>query len=546
MRSLPLLAFAFVALLLFPVAAGGVPGVPTLHVRKIGDGRVASVPPGIDCGLDCTETYAPDTLVELSATPGAGFGFTGWTGACAGASTCIVQMTSAKTVTAKFQRFPLRVLRHGGGTVTGPGISCGLDCQESYAAKSTVALTATAAPGSGFLGWSGACSGAGACQVAMTGAKRVTATFVSFKLTVKTLGSGSVTGPGISCKGDCTEGYAPGRIVALTANPAPGWMLSAWSGACTGAGDCAVTMAATRKLTAKFVRASSFPLAVKDTGTGTGTISSTDGTLDCSGECSHVYPVNAMVELEAAPAADSVFIGWSGACSGLATCVVKMDRVRSVSAQFMVPAPLAFREIVANPSAVDSGQSTAITITARMAAATVPDPSSVSLVRILADGSTLPTGTTFVAVSDVPDLAVDEVAARGTVTVTEDGPALIAFVLSAPGVGGAVQSPPFFLTIVALRPFEFARTAFADAVEQGDTDAVNEMLTRRLADAGALDGLSPDDRVALANAVRSCAVVEEIEVMKICTATTTIAGRTGELRFFFLQDGSGHWRILTW
>jgi nitroreductase len=153
---------------------------------------------------------------------------------------------------------------------------------------------------------------------------------------------------------------------------------------------------------------------------------------------------------------------------------------------------------------------------------------------------------TFVAVSDVPDLAVDEVAARGTVTVTEDGPALIAFVLSAPGVGGAVQSPPFFLTIVALRPFEFARTAFADAVEQGDTDAVNEMLTRRLADAGALDGLSPDDRVALANAVRSCAVVEEIEVMKICTATTTIAGRTGELRFFFLQDGSGHWRILTW
>ena len=42
-----------------------------------------------------------------------------------------------------------------------------------------VALTATAASGSTFTGWSGACSGTGTCEVAMTEARTVTATFAA-------------------------------------------------------------------------------------------------------------------------------------------------------------------------------------------------------------------------------------------------------------------------------------------------------------------------------------------------------------------------------
>jgi hypothetical protein len=67
----------------------------------------------------------------------------------------------------------------GSGTVTSSpaGINCGIDCSEAYAAGTEVTLTATAASGSTFSGWSGDCTGTGACKVTMSQARNVTATF---------------------------------------------------------------------------------------------------------------------------------------------------------------------------------------------------------------------------------------------------------------------------------------------------------------------------------------------------------------------------------
>ena len=67
----------------------------------------------------------------------------------------------------------------GSGTVTSSpaGINCGGDCSEGYASGTSVALTAAASAGSTFAGWSGACSGTGACAVTMSAARSVTATF---------------------------------------------------------------------------------------------------------------------------------------------------------------------------------------------------------------------------------------------------------------------------------------------------------------------------------------------------------------------------------
>ncbi len=69
----------------------------------------------------------------------------------------------------------------GGGTVTSApaGINCGSDCAELYIADTEVTLTAAEAVGSDFIGWSGACSGAGACVVTMDAAKSVTAYFAA-------------------------------------------------------------------------------------------------------------------------------------------------------------------------------------------------------------------------------------------------------------------------------------------------------------------------------------------------------------------------------
>jgi|GEM_PF-416641 len=68
----------------------------------------------------------------------------------------------------------------GSGTVTSAGISCGPTCTASYASGTAVTLTAAAASGSTFAGWSGACTGTAAtCVVSMTAGQSVGATFTA-------------------------------------------------------------------------------------------------------------------------------------------------------------------------------------------------------------------------------------------------------------------------------------------------------------------------------------------------------------------------------
>jgi hypothetical protein len=70
-----------------------------------GTGVVTSRPGGIDCGAACTALFAPNTVVTLTATPGPNATFKGWSGSgCSGTGTCVVTMTSSKTVNANFDK----------------------------------------------------------------------------------------------------------------------------------------------------------------------------------------------------------------------------------------------------------------------------------------------------------------------------------------------------------------------------------------------------------------------------------------------------------
>jgi hypothetical protein len=69
-----------------------------------GSGMVSSSPTGVTCGLDCSESYAYNTIVTLTAAPDPGSVFKGWSGDCTGAGTCTVTATQARNVTATFSR----------------------------------------------------------------------------------------------------------------------------------------------------------------------------------------------------------------------------------------------------------------------------------------------------------------------------------------------------------------------------------------------------------------------------------------------------------
>jgi hypothetical protein len=89
----------------------------TVSVTKAGTGvgTVASNPVGISCGSDCSEAYLTGSLVTLTATPAQGSKFVGWSGGCAGTSTCTIIGNAATTVTATFNVQITGRMKNGGG-----------------------------------------------------------------------------------------------------------------------------------------------------------------------------------------------------------------------------------------------------------------------------------------------------------------------------------------------------------------------------------------------------------------------------------------------
>lgn len=71
-------------------------------VAGSGAGIVTSSPSGIDCGNDCLEIYAADSMVTLTPMAGSNTSFTGWSGACMGTAVCTVTLDTRKSVTATF------------------------------------------------------------------------------------------------------------------------------------------------------------------------------------------------------------------------------------------------------------------------------------------------------------------------------------------------------------------------------------------------------------------------------------------------------------
>lgn len=286
------------ALLLGACGGGSVssdPGTPPsavlnpLTVSVAGNGSVASAPTGISCGPSCTASFAENVSVTLTATPAAGQVFSGWGGDCAGAApTCTVTMQAARTVTAGFNApsaatFALGVSVTGGGSLRSvpAGIDCGASCNASFAANTSVVLSATPAAGQVQTGWGGACTGAGqTCTVLMSQARTASAVFepipaVLRTLDINVLGAGQVRSQpsGIDCGSVCSASFGDKTNVVLTATANAGQRFTGWivtttanpggsfNGPCSGtAPTCSVAMNSNLTVGAAFAVATAAPV----------------------------------------------------------------------------------------------------------------------------------------------------------------------------------------------------------------------------------------------------------------------------------------------
>jgi M6 family metalloprotease-like protein len=239
----------------------------------------------------------------------------------------------------------------GSGTVTGgsPAVNCAVAsgvttgvCLASYYGNPNVTLTAAPAAGHTFTGWSGACSGAGTCTVAMSEARSVTAMFsppgaVEYTVTV----SASPAAGGTTSGGGT---YAAGASITVLATPANGYDFVEWVEAGTAVSSLAshsFMLTRHRALTANFLRRRHV-VAVSGSGSGSALITSTPEGISCSvtagvgsGSCSATFEQDVQVTLTVAPTSGSAFTQWTGCAASASSCVVVATQPHTVSAALL-------------------------------------------------------------------------------------------------------------------------------------------------------------------------------------------------------------------
>ena len=210
-------------------------------------------------------------------------------------------MNAASGVTATFANVArtLTVSVTGVGQVTSnpSGINCSpisSECSAGFADGTAVKLTASAAPGSFFTGWGGACGGTDPCQLTLSADTAVSATF----------GGGGGGGGGGSGGGGSGGGGSGGGD---------------GGGGGSGGGDGTQPQTST--------------LLIALTGTGGGTVTSSPSGIDCGAICAASFKNGTAITLTGDRDATSTFTGWSGGgCSGTDNCTVTLSTNTVVSA----------------------------------------------------------------------------------------------------------------------------------------------------------------------------------------------------------------------
>ena len=284
-----------------------------LSVSTSGSGTIAKSPD--------QPTYNYGTAVTLTAVPGTGWHLVGWSGDATGSANPLsVTMDRPKNITATFaiNTYALNVTVSGSGTVTkNPD-------QAQYDHGTIVQLTAVAATGWHFTGWSGDTTSADdPLALAMTRTRNLTASFAIDTYPLDT----SVSGSGSIARSPNQATYNYGTNVQLAAVPATGWHFLSWSGDLAGSTTPQVLTIDGPKSVAATFAINTYTLGVTVSGSGSVTKSPSQS----------VYVHGTVVQLTATPATGWHFVGWSGDASGSANPLsLTMDAPKVVTASFAI------------------------------------------------------------------------------------------------------------------------------------------------------------------------------------------------------------------
>jgi len=84
----------------------------------------------------------------------------------------------------------------------------------------------------------------------------------------------------------------------------------------------------------------SFALTVTTAGSGSGSVKSDVGAVNCPGACRSTQVQGSKLTLTATADSGSRFAGWSGACTDIGTCIVTFDAAKTVTATFSAQSSL--------------------------------------------------------------------------------------------------------------------------------------------------------------------------------------------------------------
>ena len=248
----------------------------TLTVTKSGSGNGTVTGAGIACGSDCAHIVTDGTNITLTAT---GSDFNSWSGCTSTSGTqCTVSMTANRTVIATFTSPIAPVLTSptlgstlSSSTVTfqwSPGT--GVDAYHLGVGTSEAVISTGHPWGDIFGANTGTKTSAVVSDIPIGGNPvyvrlwwRNGASWSSSTYTYQTVnvqrtltvtkagtGSGTITGPGITCGNDCSHTVTDGTSVTLTAS---GSDFNSWSGCSSASGtQCTVSMTSDRTVLATF------------------------------------------------------------------------------------------------------------------------------------------------------------------------------------------------------------------------------------------------------------------------------------------------------